>query len=141
MPRLYPGDSALLVTKVPSQTPRSRMVFSCPSTKEPDRKCEGHAIKWVRQPHYAVIMNTLRRSNQTAGRSLMECGADGHGALQNCRVGGVTTPESTTAILELSGFFVAPQKAIDRTPLNKGRIVVEIDWSEVNPTPTAPAGN
>jgi hypothetical protein len=47
-------------------------------------------------------------------------------------VGGDATEQSTAALVEMAGFFRAPNFAKDSTPMRSGRVLVEIDWGLVD---------
>jgi hypothetical protein len=127
------GDSAILVTQMKGESPKRAAIIPCPSAANPNRQCVGHTFTWRNRASASTLADLLSASDQRTGVSLVECSAAADGTLSACKVGGEATEKSKAALVKMASMFRTPAFANDSTPMSSGRVLIEVDWSLINP--------
>lgn len=121
-----PGNPSSLVTILPDQAREQASDFQCPSKAEPERRCRGHQLTWVKRPTVMEIAELIRKAGD--GLSIMECTAGNDGVLHSCEVSNDGASLEGQDFLSLAGRFIAPPEAEDGTQTNGGRVLLSFDW-------------
>jgi hypothetical protein len=117
------GRPSKLLTIAEQPGPRT---FACVAAR-PEVQCEAHDFSWDDTPLLDATAALVRSAPVGAERTTLNCGLDAARHLAGCKAIGGDAAQ-TAAMLGLAELFVAPAEAQDKTPMAKGRIVIEFDW-------------
>jgi hypothetical protein len=117
------GRPSKLLTIAEQPGPRT---FACVAAR-PDVQCETHDFSWDDAPLLDATAALVRSAPAGIEHTTLNCGLDAARHLTGCKAFGGDAAQ-TAAMLGLAELFVAPAEANDKTPMTKGRVVVEFDW-------------